>query len=107
LRREIVVIKRNAETIWAAERVEGALFRERINDVAHEVALITRALERPGSLIEPSTYTEPVIGEGGGTRTLDIHSPGAEASAPTINKGAATDRLRALRTIVASRAAAN
>jgi chorismate mutase len=34
LQREIAAMKRDAETTWAAERVEIALFRERINDVA-------------------------------------------------------------------------
>jgi cell division protein FtsB len=34
LQREIVAIKRDAELTWAAERVQSALFRERINDVA-------------------------------------------------------------------------
>jgi hypothetical protein len=31
------------ELTWAAERIESALFRERINDVACEVVRITRA----------------------------------------------------------------
>ena len=43
LQREIASIKRDAETIWVAERVESALFRERINDVAYEVTRITQA----------------------------------------------------------------
>ena len=105
LQREIASIKRDAETIWAAERVESALFRERINDVTYEVARITQALERPGSLIALSAYdAAPEIGQGGRTRTLDIHRASAEASAPTR---APADRIRALRTMVASRAAAN
>ena len=45
-------MKREAETAWAAERVENALLRERINDVAAEVARLTAALEGPGSPIE-------------------------------------------------------
>jgi hypothetical protein len=102
LQREIAAIKRDAETIWAAERVESALLRERINDVAYEVARITQALERPGTLIELSAYdAAPEIGQRG---TLDIHRASAEASAPTR---APADRIRALRTMVASRAAAN
>jgi chorismate mutase len=105
LQREIAWIKRDAETIWAAERVESALLRERINDVAYEVAQITQALERPGSLTELSAYdAAPEIGPGGRSRTPDIHRASAEYSAPTR---APADRIRALRTIVASRAAAN
>ena len=34
LQREIALIK--SETIWAAERIESALFRERTNDIAYE-----------------------------------------------------------------------
>ena len=45
-------MKRDAETTWAAERVENALLRERINDVAAEVARLTAVLEGPGSPIE-------------------------------------------------------
>ena len=52
LQREIAAMKRDAETTWAAERVENALLRERINDVAAEVARLTAVLEGPGSPIE-------------------------------------------------------
>ena len=52
LQREIATMKRDAETTWAAERVENALLRERINDVAAEVARLTAVLEGPGSPIE-------------------------------------------------------
>ena len=45
-------MKRDTESTWAAERVENALLRERINDVAAEVARLTATLEGPGSPIE-------------------------------------------------------
>jgi hypothetical protein len=106
LQHEIALIKRDAETIWAG--VEDALFRERINDVASEVVRITRSLETPGSSIEPvSANAALVIERGRRTQTLNINSASGEASARTINKGAPADRLLALRTMVASRAAAN
>ena len=38
-------MKREAEQTWAAERVENALLRERINDIAAEIARLTVALE--------------------------------------------------------------
>jgi hypothetical protein len=92
LQREIALIKRDAETTWTAERIESALFRERINDVAFEIGRITQELEHPGSLIEPmSTDSALLIGRG---------------SEPPINTGALADRIHALRT-TASRAAAN
>jgi chromosome segregation ATPase len=52
LRGEIAKMTRDAEAGWAAERVENALLRERINDVAAEVARLTAALEGPDSPIE-------------------------------------------------------
>jgi len=107
LQREIAAMKRDVEQTWAAEHIESALLRERINDVAYEVVGITQALESPGSSIEPiSAYATLVIGHGRRTQTLDINSASGETSAPTINTGALADRMRALRT-TASRAAAN
>jgi chorismate mutase len=107
LQREIVAMKRDAELTWAAERIESALFRERINDVAYEVMRIIQALESPSSSIEPiSVYATLVIGRGRRTQTPDIDSTSGDATAPTIHTGALADRIRALRT-TASRAAAN
>ena len=45
LSREIATMKRDTEASWASERVESALLRERINDVAAEVARLIAALE--------------------------------------------------------------
>jgi hypothetical protein len=107
LQREIAAVKCDVELTWAAERIERALFRERINDVSYEVVRITQALESPGSSIEPiSTYATLVIGHGRRTQTPDIDSMSGEATAPTMRTGALADRIRALRT-TASRAAAN
>ncbi len=52
LQREIGTMKRDTKSTWAAERVENALLRERINDVAAEVARLTATLEGPGSPIK-------------------------------------------------------
>jgi chromosome segregation ATPase len=52
LQTEIANLQREAESTWAAERVENALLRERINDVAAEVARLTAALEGPNSPID-------------------------------------------------------
>src|ERR1051325_8701145 len=51
LQRELTAMKREAESTWASERVENALLRERINDVAAEVARLTSVLHGPGSTI--------------------------------------------------------
>ena len=50
--RELATMKRETEEAWASERVENALLRERINDVAAEVARLASALEGPNSPIE-------------------------------------------------------
>jgi chromosome segregation ATPase len=52
LESEMADLKREAEASWASERVENALLRERINDVAAEVARLTAALEGPDSPID-------------------------------------------------------
>ena len=107
LQREIALIKRDAETAWAAERVESALFRERINDVAYEIVRITQALESPGSSIEPmSSYAAIVTGTERKSESLAINGANGEAGAPTIHAGALADRIYALR-MTASRAATN
>ena len=50
--RDLGSMKRETEETWASERVENALLRERINDVAAEVARLASALEGPNSPIE-------------------------------------------------------
>jgi chromosome segregation ATPase len=112
LQREIAIMKRDAETTWAAERVENALLRERINDVAAEVARLTAVLEGPGSPIE-SMLAEaiPDIGQARAARAPGVNGTSADAGDATLdspqdNKGTLADRIRALQT-TASRAASN
>jgi hypothetical protein len=105
LRCEIAAMKRDAELTWATERVESALFRERINDVAYEIVRITQALESSRSSIEPmSAYADLVIEPR--MQTLKINGASGQATALTMHAGVLADRIRALRT-TASRAATN
>jgi chromosome segregation ATPase len=112
LQREIGTMKRDAETTWAAERVENALLRERINDVAAEVARLTAALEGPGSPIESMLAAAvPELGQGRDAGTPGINGTSGEARAATIDspkegKGTLADRIRALQSS-ASRVASN
>jgi chromosome segregation ATPase len=108
LQREIAAMKRDAETTWAAERVENALLRERINDVAAEVARLTAVLEGPGSAIEtmlaeavPDTRRGRAPGVNGSSS-----EGGATIEAPADNKGSLADHIHDLQT-TASRAASN
>jgi len=87
LQREITAMKREAEASWASERVENALLRERINDVAAEVARLTSVLEGPGSRIDTilaAETTQPAAVNGGS------QAAGEEA------RGSLADRIRAL-----------
>jgi chromosome segregation ATPase len=108
LQREIAVMKRDAETTWAAERVENALLRERINDVAAEVARLTAVLEGPGSAID--TLLAQALPDRGRAAAPGINGSSGEGDAaidaPQDNKGSLADRIRALQT-TASRAASN
>jgi hypothetical protein len=90
-------MKRDAESTWASERVENALLRERINDVAAEVARLTATLEGPGSPIESMLAVEAATS----ARVTSLDSARAEAAADNgetapENKNTLADRIRAL-----------
>ena len=92
LARDLGGMKRETEEAWASERVENALLRERINDVAAEVARLASALEGPNSPIDAILAAETVrdravIGNGEAT-----HVEGASSN------GDLADRIRALQT---------
>ena len=110
LQRDINAIQQQAESSWATERMENALLRERINDIAAEVAKLAMQLEGPNSPIEAMLAAEPAIppmaarpangaqpigatagggnSEGGGTlaeriRALQSHASRARQQQPT------------------------
>jgi len=89
LQTELGAIKREAEASWAAERVENALLRERINDVAAEVVKLAVTLEGPNSPIEAilASETVPVRKNAGGT---------VQATMNDESKRNLADRMRAL-----------
>lgn len=102
LQRDINAIQQQAESSWATERMENALLRERINDIAAEVAKLAMQLEGPNSPIEallaaeagqpPKQAARPangtaangaaaaVLPEGGGTLAERIRALQAHAS---------------------------
>jgi hypothetical protein len=92
-------MKREAEASWAAERVENALLRERINDVAAEVARLTAALEGPDSPIDTilAEASAPRLQPAGNGST-----PGSVQDATITRiedaKSSLADRIRALQT---------
>jgi chromosome segregation ATPase len=95
LSREIASMKRDTETSWASERVESALLRERINDVAAEVARLTAALEGPGSPIETI-----LAGDAPSVSNGEPPSRRVEGGAEGENKGNLAERIRALQSRV-------
>jgi chromosome segregation ATPase len=88
LQRELNAMKQHAETAWATERMENALLRERINDIAAEVAKLAITLEGPNSTIEAMLAAAPAASP----------APGDDASgeARADQRGTLADRIRAL-----------
>ena len=93
LARDLDNMKRDTEEAWASERVENALLRERINDVAAEVARLASALEGPNSPIDAILAAETARDQRAphGLAKCDVKSPASPA-----NGGNLADRIRAL-----------
>jgi chromosome segregation ATPase len=96
LSREIASMKRDTEASWASERVESALLRERINDVAAEVARLTAALEGPNSPIETILAEGAPSVANGGQSIPSAEGGGTEGE----NQGNLAERIRALQSRV-------
>ncbi|HTF77759.1 MAG TPA: hypothetical protein VK620_26185, partial [Bradyrhizobium sp.] len=91
LQRDINAIQQQAESSWATERMENALLRERINDIAAEVAKLAIQLEGPNSPIEAMLAAEPEM-PAKATRPAN----GATASVPAEGGGTLAERIKAL-----------
>src|SRR5262249_42784598 len=91
--RELGAMKRETEEAWASERVENALLRERINDVAAEVARLASALEGPTSPIDALLATETSRGLSSAPSSV-----GANVELADSPRGNLADRIRALQT---------
>ena len=91
LQRDINAIQQQAESSWATERMENALLRERINDIAAEVARLAIQLEGPNSTIEAMLAAEPAAP----AKPSNGASNGAAGSVPD-GGGTLAERIRAL-----------
>jgi hypothetical protein len=78
---ELAALNREADATWRAERNENTLLRERISDIAAQIAHMTMTLEKSGSPIA-AILADSANGIGG------------EVTAP--RPGNLTDRIRAL-----------
>jgi chromosome segregation ATPase len=92
LARDLAKMKRDTEENWASERVENALLRERINDVAAEVARLASALEGPNSPIDAILAAETVRDRTGSGAPISAEPAMSEAP----SNGDLADRIRAL-----------
>jgi len=90
---ELANLKHEAEQNWANERVENALLRERINDVAAEVARLASALEGPNSSIEAILAAEAARDRANTVAPVTVHR-GVELQPEAA--GSLADRIRAL-----------
>ncbi len=114
--REIATIKRDTESSWASERVENALLRERINDVAAEVARLTAVLEGPDSTIMSMLEGEtPAVNQNAAkpespvpVRVMaDVNGGQSTPDSPRENKSTLADRIRALQSTASRVASTN
>jgi chromosome segregation ATPase len=93
LQRDINAIQQQAESSWATERMENALLRERINDIAAEVAKLAMQLEGPDSPIEAMLAAEPAKAA---KPSNGVASSGATANGGVPEGGTLAERIRAL-----------
>lgn len=94
LQRDINAIQQQAESSWATERMENALLRERINDIAAEVAKLAMQLEGPNSPIEALLAAE--AGQPAPRPANGVATNGAAASPLPEGGGTLAERIRAL-----------
>ena len=98
LKRESEQMRRKLDASWEVERMENAVMRERIDDVAAEVARLTSALEGPGNPIEAILATEasrphaPSSGAVNGNAAAN----GNGAANGEFGRGSLAERIRVL-----------
>ena len=90
LQRDINTIQQQAESNWATERMENALLRERINDIAADVAKLAMQLEGPHSAIDAILGEQPAKAANGAA----VAANGTVATPP--QGGTLAERIRAL-----------
>jgi chromosome segregation ATPase len=93
VQRDMNAIQQQAESSWQTERMENALLRERINDIAAEVAKLAMQLEGPNSAIEAMLAAEPAPAMTAPRAANDATAPAAPAES---GGGTLADRIRAL-----------
>lgn len=87
--RDLATMQQQAENSWATERMENALLRERINDIAAEVAKLAMQLEGPNSPIEAMLAAEPA-------QARPANGTSETQGGPVSGGGTLAERIRAL-----------
>jgi chromosome segregation ATPase len=93
LQRDINTIQQQAESNWATERMENALLRERINDIAADVAKLAMQLEGPHSAIDAILGEQPAAAAKAANGAV-VAANGTAATPP--QGGTLAERIRAL-----------
>lgn len=93
LQRDMNAMQSQAESSWQTERMENALLRERINDIAAEVAKLAMQLEGPNSAIEAMLAAEPAAPAMAAPRPANDASAARPAES---GSGTLAERIRAL-----------
>ncbi len=86
---DLKAIGAQAESAWATERVENALLRERINDIAAKVARLAMTLEGPDSTIDSILAADSGAGDA---------AKASNGAASLSAQATLADRIRALQT---------
>jgi chromosome segregation ATPase len=94
--RDLNAMQQQAESSWATERMENALLRERINDIAAEVAKLAMTLEGPNSAIDAMLAAEPVAPPIALKPANDMPVDDAPADNVVPMGGTLAERIRAL-----------
>jgi len=96
VQRDINLIQQQAESSWATERMENALLRERINDIAAEVAKLAMQLEGPNSPIEAMLNAADPAVPAKAAKPVNGAANGAASGSPPEGGGTLAERIRAL-----------
>jgi chromosome segregation ATPase len=94
--RDLNAMQQQAESSWATERMENALLRERINDIAAEVAKLAMTLEGPNSAIDAILAADPVAPPIALKPANDVPADDTAAGNVVPMGGTLADRIRAL-----------
>jgi hypothetical protein len=105
LQNDLALMRREVDATWATQRVENAVLREHINDVAAEIARLTSAMEGADSpiakMLAADTHRAAAVamvqtGNGGADPRPSTAAANGESGNGESTTGSLADRMRAL-----------